>query len=127
MNMKNSRRADESYQAVGVAEELEVQEIAACLWKRFRAWRYENAEIALQICARHKDVRRRWEMISSENQARIALLKKAELEMEATGKLSEELKGRIFGDDICVELWKFAEEQVIEDTTRMVGLPLARI
>lgn len=37
----------ESYQPVGAAEQLEVERIASCWWKLGRAWRYENAEIAL--------------------------------------------------------------------------------
>ena len=104
-------RLAESYQPVGAAEELEVQQIAVCWWKRSRAWRYENAEIALQLCVKHVEVSRS-DALSWEHQARLELLKKAELEIEATGKLSEELKGRIFGDAQCAELWNFVDEQL---------------
>ena len=90
-------RLTESYQPVGAAEELEVQQIAVCWWKRARAWRYENAEIALQLCVRHTEVNSSY-TLSRECRLRLELLQKAELEIEATGKLSEELKGRIFGD-----------------------------
>lgn len=104
-------RLTESYQPVGVAEELEVQQIGVCWWKRARAWRYENAEIALQLCVRHVEVSRS-DALSWEYQARLELLKKAELEIEATEKLSEELKGRIFGDAQCADLWNFVDEQL---------------
>src|ERR1700738_4928290 len=43
-------RLTESYQPVGAAEELEVQQIAVCWWRRGRAWRYENAEIGHRLC-----------------------------------------------------------------------------
>jgi hypothetical protein len=100
-----------SYQPVGAAEELEVQHIAICWWKRARAWRYENAEIALQLCVRHTEVNRS-DALSWEYQVRLELMKGAELEIEATGKLSEELKGRIFGDAECAELWNFVDEKL---------------
>jgi hypothetical protein len=111
---------------VGLAEQLEVQQIAACWWKRARAWRYENAEIAVPLWARMVALGRS-ELISSESQPRLALLKKAELEEAATGKLSEELKVSIFGDATCAELWKLAEQQLIEDMARRLGLPPAVI
>ena len=41
--------------------------------------------------------------------ARLALLDEAELEIEATGRLSEELKGRILGDAQCADLGKLAD------------------
>jgi predicted metal-binding protein len=104
-------RLTASYQPVGAAEELEVQPIAVCWWKRSRAWRYENAEIAVQVYVRCVEPSR-CDTLLREHQARLALLKKAELEIEATGKLSEELKGKIFADAECARLWKFAEEQL---------------
>jgi len=102
-------RLTESYQPMGAAEELEVQQIAVCWWKRSRAWRYENAEIALQLCVRHVQVDSS-DALSWEYKARLELLKKAELEIEATGKLSEGLKGRIFGAAQCTELWNYVDE-----------------
>jgi hypothetical protein len=48
----------------------------------------------------------------SVHQARLALLKKAELEIEANGKLSEELKERILGDAQYAELWNLVDEQL---------------
>ncbi|MGA7792995.1 MAG: hypothetical protein WCA19_08145 [Candidatus Acidiferrales bacterium] len=116
-------RLTESYQPVGAAEELEVQQIAMCWWKRARAWRYENAEIALQLCLRHTD-RSGWDSVSWQHKARLAVLNEAELEIEATGTLSEELKARIFGDAECAELWKFAAEQLSEGLAQQLGVPL---
>lgn len=68
-----------------------MQRIALGWWKLGRACRYENAEIAVQLFVRHS----KGEVISSDGQARLALLKKVELETEATGKLSEEFKRSI--------------------------------
>src|SRR5579864_8210224 len=70
-------RLTESYQPVGAAEELEVQQIAVCWWKRARAWRYENAEIALQLCKRHTEIRMSY-TLSRECRLRLELLQKAE-------------------------------------------------
>jgi hypothetical protein len=114
-------RLTDSYQPVGVAEELEVQQIAVRWRKRARSWRYENAEIAVQLCERHTELSS-WEMISRENQARLELLKKAELEIEANGKLSEELKGRIFGDTAFAELWNFVDEQLSDRLAQDKGV-----
>ena len=55
------------------------------------------------------------------------MLNEAELEIEATGRLSEELKGKIFGDAECAELWKFADEQLSEGLARQLGVPLSVI
>ena len=82
-----------------------------CWRRRARAWRYENAEIALTVCVRCDDPSESATLLR-EHQARLALLKKAELEIDATGKLSEELKWKIFADEKCARLWKFAEEQL---------------
>ncbi len=103
------QRLAESYQPVGAAEELEVQQIAVCWWKRARAWRYENAEIACQLAIRHTAVNTS-DALSQMHRIRLELLKKAELEIEATGQLSEELKGEIFGNPECAGLWNLVDE-----------------
>jgi hypothetical protein len=118
-------RLADSYQPIGVSEELEVQQIAVCWWKRSRAWRYENAAIAGPLCAKHFE-------LSSLNfswavQDRLALLRKAELEIEGTGKLSEELYGKIIADAELAKLWKFVDEQLSEALARHRGVPLPAI
>jgi hypothetical protein len=110
-------RLTESYQPVGAAEELEVQQIAVCWWRRARAWRYENAEIAHQLCVRHTE-RSGLDSVSWQHRARLALLNEAELEIEATGRLSEELKGKILGDAQCADLWNLADESLSEGLAR---------
>jgi hypothetical protein len=115
-------RLAKDYQPVGVAEELEVQRIAMCWWKLSRAWRYENAEIAFKLCARHAELCK-WETLSSEDQARLVLLKNAESEIDATGKISEELKARMFADAEFRRLWEFAEKDLVESLSRRLGLP----
>jgi hypothetical protein len=81
-------RLAEDYQPAGAAEELEVQRIAVCWWKLSRAWRYENAEIAFKLCASHAELSK-LEILSSEDQTRLVLLKNAESEIDATGKISD--------------------------------------
>ena len=39
----------EAWQPVGQAEDLEVEFIAVCWYKRARVWRYENAEMRVQL------------------------------------------------------------------------------
>jgi hypothetical protein len=92
----------EDYQPVGAAENLEVERIAACWWKLGRAWRYENSEIVYELI----DVEnRRLRLLSpqeagsdsplSQEHATIYLLKRVQAEIEATGKISDDLKGKM--------------------------------
>ena len=122
-------RLTESYQPVGAAEELEVQQIAVCWWRRARAWRYENAEIAHQLCVRHFELNNCYSFGSLHrlHRARLALLNEAELEIEATGRLSEELKGKILGDAQCADCWHLADEYLSEGLAQDLGVPLRMI
>jgi hypothetical protein len=91
---------------VGIAEHLEVERIAACWWKLGRAWRYENAEIAYELF--NVEMSRRG-LIWSEGPvshsrlcseyATLDLLRKAKAEVEATGKISDELKAEMAAAD----------------------------
>jgi|HubBroStandDraft_6_1064221.scaffolds.fasta_scaffold00195_10 hypothetical protein len=116
-------RMVESYQPVGAAEQLEVERITACWWRLGQAWRYENGE----IFNGHLNLEKRLsetmsvsgETVSPEDQARLALLRAAKGEIEATGAISEELRGRIFANDPeFVEQWncfdKLASDCVAE-------------
>jgi hypothetical protein len=114
-------RLAEDYQPVGTAEGLEVQRIAMCWWKISRVWRYENAQIAVKLCARHAELK--LEAIPSEDQARLVLLKNAELEIEATGRISDELKGKMFADREFGKLWESVEAYLNEFLARRIGLP----
>jgi hypothetical protein len=115
-------RLAKDYQPVGVAEELEVQRIAMCWWKLSRAWRYENAEIAFKLCARQVGLSK-LETFSSEDKAWLVLLKNAEPEIETTGKISEELKAKIFADAEYRKLWESAEADFYQFLARRIGLP----
>ena len=94
------------YEPVGIAEHLEVERIAACWWKLGRAWRYENAEIACELFA--VEMSQRGLMWSEEpvshsrlcsERATLDLLRKAKAEVEATGKISDELKAEMAAAD----------------------------
>jgi hypothetical protein len=119
-------RLTESYQPVGAAEELEVQQIAVCWWRRARAWRYENAEITLQLCVSHTE-RSRWDFVSWQHAARLALLNEAELEIKGTGGFSEELKEKISSDPQFTNLWDVADEYLSERLARDLGVSLRTI
>src|ERR1039458_1264297 len=115
-------RLAEDYQPVGTAEGLEVQRIAMCWWKISRVWRYENAQIAVKLCTRHAELNK-LETVPSEDQARLVLLKNAESEIEATGKISNELKGEMFADREFGKLWESGEAYLNEFLARRIGLP----
>jgi hypothetical protein len=106
-------RLAEDYQPVGAAEQLEVERIAVCWWRLGRAWRYENAEIVsshLDVEVRHAKLISR-SKLSSEEQIRLALLRKAAVEIEDTGKISDELSREILAADAGLqELLKSLEE-----------------
>jgi hypothetical protein len=104
------------YQPVGAAEHLEVERIAACWWKLGRAWRYENAQIAIAhtrvdegrlVLLRPTALS---ELPASEYHARLDFLRRAEKEIEATGKISDELKNKIAADARFRETWTFVEK-----------------
>jgi len=102
------------YQPIGVAEELEVQRIAACWWRVHRAWRYENSEIAHEYV--EVDTRRE-ELLdpkmdtpqSSEHAVR-DLLRRAVSEIEVDGKISDQLKREMIGaSGRFQEVWALIE------------------
>jgi hypothetical protein len=94
-------RLAENYKPVGVTEKLEVERIAACWWKLGRAWRYENAEIAVghanNTCLAHERMSRN--ALSSMEQARLAWLRSAKAEIESTDEISVELQEKMFAAD----------------------------
>jgi hypothetical protein len=115
-------RLAEAYQPVGAAEELEVQRIAMCWWKLSRVWRYENAQIAVKLCTRHAELNK-IENIPSEDQVRLVLLKNAKSEIKVTGRISDELKGKMFADRELGKLWESVEAYLNEFLARRIGLP----
>lgn len=115
-------RLAEDYKPLGAAEELEVQRIAMCWWKLSRVWRYEGAQIAGNLCTRHAELNR-MATISKEENARLILLKNAEEEIDATGKISDELKGKMFSDAELRERWESAEKGLDELLSRRLELP----
>ena len=119
-------RLAEDYRPVGAAEELEVQRIASCWWKLSRVWRYENAKIAGKLCARYVEFNK-VEKIPAEDKARLTLLANAGSEIKATGQISDELKGKIFADEVLRKLWESVEEDAYVLLARRIGLPLPEV
>ncbi len=105
----------EVYQPTGKAEELEVEYIANCWWKRKRVWWYENAvnRVALRTLG-SKELEEKAEFCRTrdeEEKAVILLLQSAMKEIEVTGELSQELKQKMFGTMPRLEvLWPTVEE-----------------
>ena len=58
------------------------------------------------------------EELSSENQFFYASLKRVETEIEATGKISDELNAEMIADHRHEALWELAKNEVIESATR---------
>ncbi len=94
-------RLSTDYNPVGVAEELEVQRIAVCWWKLGRAWRCENAAITAELgdFEIHYERRTKPNTISSEDQARLVLLRKALVEIDSADTISAELRETMFAND----------------------------
>jgi len=125
-------RLAESFQPVGAAEDLEVERIAVCWWRLRCAWGYENAEVSLG----HANVAIRLQQAISRNtllskdRTRLALLRSAEVEIEDSGKISDQLKEKMFEADAEFRaLWEILEKRAKEmhgDTlARLAGLPLS--
>jgi hypothetical protein len=99
---------------VGRLEELEVEYILVCWWKRARAWRYENAvmrlahgELAYPLL--RIDPRQPW---TPEYQTLVPLLHSAAKEIETNGEISQELKQRMLdSSDWFRRVWPGFEEE----------------
>ena len=125
-------RLVENYQPVGAAEDLEVERIAVCWWRLRCAWGSENTEISLahaNVEVRAQEASRRNSLLSKDR-ARLALLRSAEMEIEDTDKISDQLKEKMFKADAEFRaLWELLEKPAKElhgDTlARQAGLPLS--
>jgi hypothetical protein len=119
------------YAPVGIAEHLEVERIAACWWKLGRAWRYENAEIACELF--YVEMKQRGLIWSEESEepiersrldsdyATLRLLRKPKEEVEATEKISDELKAEMAAADKRFQgLWASMEEWSSESSGRFL-------
>jgi hypothetical protein len=125
-------RLAENYQPVGAAEDLEVERIAVCWWRLRCAWGYENSEISLghaNVAVRVQEAISRGPLLSRDR-ARLALLRSAEMEIEDTGKISDQLKEKMFdADGEFRTLWELLErpaKKMCDDIyARQAGLPLS--
>jgi hypothetical protein len=105
-------RLTEDYQPVGAAEHLEVERIAACWWKLGRAWRYENSQIRYQQAGVEERMQsligpnspERASALSVEH-AILDLLRRARLDIQFTGKISDELKRKMASDWRFQSMW----------------------
>src|SRR5882724_7347370 len=104
----------EAWQPVGQAEDLEVEFIAVCWYKRARVWRYEMRKCAcssislpfegkcltLANCSSQKD------------KSQILLLEKAQEQLKTSGEVQPELRNKIFNEDPWIlSAWpKFEKE-----------------
>jgi hypothetical protein len=125
-------RLAEDYQPVGTAEHMEVERIAACWWKLGRAWRYENSQIRYQQAG----VEERMQSLIGPNSpepasalsvehAILDLLRRARLDIQFTGKISDELKREMASDWRFKPMWthlqRVTEMQVAGLAARVSG------
>jgi hypothetical protein len=101
----------EELQPVGRAEELEIEHIAVCWWKRARLWRNENAEmrVALGHVAQRASACPPREMLAPEYKALLLALEDAQETIKATGEIPQELKAKILATD--PRFWIGVEEE----------------
>ena len=110
-------RLREDCQPVGRLEELEVEHIAICWWRKFRLWRYENAEMRAaqgEVGVRGRVSNPR-EHLHPDHKELIILLECAEKEIQSKGEISPALKEKIITSDPWFrELWSDCERRARE-------------
>jgi hypothetical protein len=118
----------EALRPCGRVEELEVKHIAVCWWKRFRLWRYENAEmrVALDLVAIRGQVSSPGELVIEKDKSLILLLESAQKQIETAGEMQPELKEKILASASWLrQLWPKLEEKaeqiVREDDERIAN------
>jgi hypothetical protein len=112
----------------GRAEELEIEHIAVCWWKRARLWRYENGEmrVALDLVAIRGQVSSPGELVIEKDKSLILLLESAQKQIETAGEMQPELKEKILASaswlrQLWPELEEKAEQIVREDDERIAN------
>lgn len=101
----------EELQPVGRTEELEVEYIAVCWWKRSRLWRHENAEMRAGFAhvAQRASACSPLEMVAPEYKTLLLALENAQEEIKATGEMPQELKAKILATD--PRFWRSVEKE----------------
>ncbi len=133
------RELRQQYQPVGRAEELEVEQIAQCWWKRRRVRRYENADVlasmgdvesAMQVAINDMlaDSKRMHPILHT----LYTLLEEGEKEIEANGKMSKKLQEKLFATDPRIqEAWpdidKISRQILEEQLVAKTGMPLEKL
>jgi hypothetical protein len=125
-------RLREDLRPEGALEELEVESIAVCWWRRARAWRYENAEVRWAVMGGY--FREGWdgsnprEVMIPCYQSLILKLESAGKEIEANGEISQESMESMFDlEPSFRRLWpqfeatgeKLRQKKDDEDTEKM--------
>ncbi len=107
---------------VGFLEESAVERIAVCQWRLKRAWQFENAA----ICGNEQPALERVDQvakgavrISQGNGEVMSLLRSAQSQIQQDGKLSHELKEKLFAaDQFFRKVWpafqEYAEQRAAE-------------
>jgi hypothetical protein len=103
----------EKWQPCGQAEELEIGQIASCYWKRLRLWRYENADMRVNLdqVAIRGHVPGPPAPLIPKDRALMLLLESAQKQIESSGEMPPELKEKILASSPRLrELWPKLEE-----------------
>lgn len=97
----------------GRAEELEVEYIAVCWWRRGRLWRYENAEMrtAQYDLMRNARYVSPGEIMTPKQKTLKPLLEEAQEQIRTSGEISPQLNERILAvDPSFPKLWSSTQE-----------------
>jgi len=94
----------------GPSEEAAVEQIAACLWRRRRLWRFENAEML--SATSDVFIRAQGTGVNAfpEDEPIVKLLHTAKKELEINRQVSKELMEKILAHKRAAEIWPMFEE-----------------
>ena len=101
----------DNYEPIGKAEELEVEHIAICWWKRKRLSRYEHA--LNRVALADGELRKLTELLATEEKKEMAVLSVLDSAMEepkSTGEISPELKQKMSTMPTLEAFWPFIEK-----------------
>ena len=122
----------EVWQPCGRAEELEVEHIAVCWWKRLRLWRYENADMRVNLD--HVAIRGHVPgppvPLIPKDRALMLLLESAQEQIESSGEMPPEFKEKILASSPWLrELWPKLEEiaqRIVRENDEKIANRLAQ-
>jgi hypothetical protein len=117
----------DAWQPEGKAEELEVEFIAVCWWKRARGLRCESAEtrVAHDLTATQGHVSSPRQLLTPENKRLVLLLETAMEQIKTSGEVRPEFQDKINEDPCILRNWPRFEKEA-EESVRQAEEHFAR-